>query len=146
MKLVQVSLINHQIRRWSLDIRHLEGVPASTISVSSLNPSSPSLSIVRFIWTAFYSIKTYSDLLHQIVNQLALDALSKELNAHADLCEQLISFIPQLSVTTSFTMHMQAALLAQLTQSTNQLTRSTLVCSHISSSLTSFPLIHSLSE
>lgn len=61
------------------------------------------------------------------MNHSAFDLLTHELNRYADLRERLVSFTSQLGITTSNTIQIQATTLAQLTQSTNQLTRTTLV-------------------
>lgn len=61
------------------------------------------------------------------MNQSAFDQLTHELNRYANLCEYLVTFMNQISITTSNTIQIQATTLAQLTQSTNQLTRTTLV-------------------
>ena len=85
------------------------GIPAAMISVSPLGnrPLSSSSSI-------------------DTINQSALDQFNKELNSQANIREYLISFIPNLLITTFNSIKLQSSALAQLTQATNQLTRTTL--------------------
>ncbi len=52
---------------------------------------------------------------------------NKEINSVANIREYLMSFIPNLAITTVNTIKLQASTLAELTQATNQLTRTTLV-------------------
>ena len=52
---------------------------------------------------------------------------NQELNSQANLREYLITFTTNLSITTANSIKLQASALAQLTQTTNQLTRNTLV-------------------
>jgi hypothetical protein len=52
---------------------------------------------------------------------------NKEINSHANLREYLISFTTNLAITTVNSIKLQASTLAELTQTTNQLTRTTLV-------------------
>ncbi len=52
---------------------------------------------------------------------------NKEINTHANLREYLMRFTTNLAVTTVNSIKLQASTLAELTQATNQLTRTTLV-------------------
>ncbi len=52
---------------------------------------------------------------------------NQELNSHANAREYLIGFTKNLAITTSNSIELQASSLSQLTQATNQLTRTTLV-------------------
>ena len=61
------------------------------------------------------------------LNQSALDEYNAELNSHANVREYLMRFTTNLAITTSNSIKLQSSSLAQLTQSTNQLTRTTLV-------------------
>ena len=83
------------------------GIPAASISVSSLG--SPPVS------------STTGPL-----NQSALEEFTKVLNSQSKVREYLISFTPNLLITTSNSIKLQSSSLAQLTQATNQLTRTTL--------------------
>ncbi len=61
------------------------------------------------------------------MNISALDEYNKELNIHANLREHLMSFTIDHAITTINSIKLQASTLAQFTQDTNQLTRTTLV-------------------
>jgi hypothetical protein len=52
---------------------------------------------------------------------------NKEINSYANIREDLIKFISDLAITTVSSIKLQASTLAELTQATNQLTRTTLV-------------------
>jgi len=80
------------------------GVPAASISISSLGSRS------------FPSISTP-------LNKSALIEFNKQLNIQAQIRDYLIPFITNLTITTSNSIILQASSLAQLTQATNQLTR-----------------------
>ena len=62
------------------------------------------------------------------MNATALDEYRQQLNAQATLRDYLITFIETVNITNINSIKLQAAALLQLTQSTNQLTRSALVC------------------
>lgn len=83
------------------------GVPAASISISSLG-SQPLSSIRQF-------------------NQSAFIEFNKDLNLQANTREYLMSFTTDLAMTTSNGIILQSSSLAQLTKSTNQLTRKSLV-------------------
>ncbi|UJR16871.1 hypothetical protein I4U23_003769 [Adineta vaga] len=82
------------------------------------------------ISTASISISSLTSQILQPVfssnNQSALNEFQKELNLHANVREYLISFTTKLAITTPNSIQLQASALAQLTQATNQLTRTTL--------------------
>jgi hypothetical protein len=61
------------------------------------------------------------------LNQSALIQFNKELNSQANVRDYLMTFTTNLAITTSNSIKLQASSLAQLTQATNQLTRTTLV-------------------
>jgi hypothetical protein len=52
---------------------------------------------------------------------------NKQLNIYANVRDYLMQFTTNLAITTSNSIKLQASSLAQLTQSTNQLTRTTAV-------------------
>ena len=61
------------------------------------------------------------------MNASALAAFNQELNNYANVRDFLMTFTDTLAITTVNSIKMQASSLSQLTQSTNQLTRSALV-------------------
>ena len=61
------------------------------------------------------------------MNESALIEYNKELNVYANVRDYLIPFTTNLVVATSNTIILQAFSLSQLTQSTNQLTRTAAV-------------------
>ena len=84
------------------------GVPAASISVSSLgSEGSPSTSVP--------------------LNTSALVEYNKQLNSQAGIRDFLVPFTANLMITTSNSIILQASALVQLTQATNQLTRTTTV-------------------
>ena len=60
-------------------------------------------------------------------NQTILDEYNKELNIYANIREYLINFTTNLTIAGSNSIILQSSSLVQLTESTNQLTRLTLV-------------------
>jgi hypothetical protein len=52
---------------------------------------------------------------------------NKQLNIYANVRDYLMQFTTNLAITTSNSIKLQASSLSQLTQSTNQLTRTTAV-------------------
>ena len=60
-------------------------------------------------------------------NASALSAFNQQLNSYAGVRDFLMTFTTGLVVTTANSIKMQACSLSQLTQATNQLTRSSLV-------------------
>jgi len=66
------------------------------------------------------------------LNTSALIQFNKELNIQANIRDYLISFITNLIITTPNSIKLQASSLAQLTQATNQLTRTTSVKTKLS--------------
>ena len=85
------------------------GVPPASVSISALNAqSSPNVS--------------------SLFNRSAFEEFQKELNRQANLREYLIEHLMNLPVTKSWnTIQLQSKSLVELTQSTNQLSRSLLV-------------------
>jgi len=61
------------------------------------------------------------------LNESAMIEYNQEINSHANIREYLMSFIPNLAITTVNTIKLQSSTLVQLTQATNQLTRTALV-------------------
>ena len=61
------------------------------------------------------------------VNISAAIEFKKELNSQANIRDYLITFTADLAITTANSIKLQASSLAQLTQTTNQLTRTFLV-------------------
>ncbi len=61
------------------------------------------------------------------MNASALIEFNKELNSQANIREYLMTFTTNLPITTSNSIKLQASSLAQLTQATNQLTRTAIV-------------------
>jgi hypothetical protein len=61
------------------------------------------------------------------LNQSILIEYNKQVNIYAHLREYLIKFTNNLIIAGTNTIKLQASALVQLTQSTNQLTRATLV-------------------
>ncbi|UJR06735.1 hypothetical protein I4U23_011024 [Adineta vaga] len=60
------------------------------------------------------------------LNVSALNEYKDEINSYAQVREYLIEFIPNLPITTSKSIQLQASAIVQLTKATNQLTRNTL--------------------
>ena len=71
-------------------------------------------------------------------NASALTALIRQTNTYASVRDYLVTFTSDLAVTTANSVKMQASSLSQLTQATNQLTRST--------SVNLLDLLHSISR
>jgi hypothetical protein len=61
------------------------------------------------------------------LNKSALDEYNKGLNVQANVLQYLMPFTTNLPITIPNSIKLQASSLAQLTQATNQLTRTTLV-------------------
>ncbi|CAF1004007.1 unnamed protein product [Adineta steineri] len=98
----------NQMNSENLDQAISSGIPAATISVSSLGSSS----------------------LQQIsipLNESALINYNIELNSLTNVRDYLVTFITNLLITTSNSIILQSSSLVQLTQATNQLTRNTLL-------------------
>jgi hypothetical protein len=85
----------------------LDGIPASSISISSLgSQTSPKV---------------------DFLNKSALTEYNAQLNSHANIRDYLMTFTTNLLISTSNSIRLQASSLVQLTQTTNQLTRSSAV-------------------
>lgn len=100
------SLLLHYCKKYFYV--HVDGVPAASISISALGSEKSSLTLVP-------------------LNNTALTEFNEELNIQAQIRDYLIPFTANLMVTTSNSIILQATSLAQLTQATNQLTRTTAV-------------------
>ncbi len=61
------------------------------------------------------------------MNESALIELKEEMNFQSNLREYLIQFTNNLSITSPNSIKLQSLILVQLTNATNQLTRTTLV-------------------
>ena len=61
------------------------------------------------------------------MNESALATFNQQLNSYANVRDFLMTFTNTLAITTVNSVKMQASSLSQLTQSTNQLTRSALI-------------------
>ncbi|UJR08983.1 hypothetical protein I4U23_013233 [Adineta vaga] len=87
----------------------INGIPISTISISSLNS------------------KTQQTSLSGVLNTtIALIEYNKQLNKYANARDLLIRYMTNLSITTIESIKLQSSSLAQFTKATNQLTRNSL--------------------
>ncbi|UJR08943.1 hypothetical protein I4U23_013195 [Adineta vaga] len=87
----------------------INGIPISTISISSLNS------------------KTQQTSLSGVLNTtVALIEYNKQLNKYANARDLLIRYMTNLSITTIESIKLQSSSLAQFTKATNQLTRNSL--------------------
>ena len=96
----------NQINQQNIDKAVSNGIPLSTISISSLT--------------------TQNQPTNSSFNQSALIEFEKELNSQSETREYLISFTRNLQITTSNSIKLQSSSLVQLTKSTNELTRTTI--------------------
>ena len=101
-----VSQEFNKMNEKSVDEAAAKGIPCASISISSLGSQRISQQ------TEF--------------NQSALIEFKKELNSHANVREYLLTFTNELAITTSNSIKLQSATLAQLTKATNQLSRASL--------------------
>jgi hypothetical protein len=76
--------------------------------------------IVDFLIRLFLQVSTP-------LNDSALIEFNAQLNSYANIRDYLMQFTTNLAIMTSDSIKLQASTLAQLTQSTNQLTRSSVV-------------------
>lgn len=90
----------------NIDNTVLGGIPAASISISALG--SGSLQQV---------------ILFNQSNESAMSEYEKDLNSQANARDYLMTYVTNLPITTSNSIKLQSSSLAQLTQSTNQLTR-----------------------
>ncbi|CAF0758584.1 unnamed protein product [Adineta steineri] len=97
----------NQMNSENIDQAISSGIPAATILVSSLGSQSLQGNSTSF-------------------NESALTEYNKILNAQANLRDYLMTFTSDLLITTSNSIKLQSTALAQITQSTNQLTRAAL--------------------
>ena len=93
----------------NLDNTVSSGVPAASISISSLNSQS------------------YAQSISVPLNTSALIEFNKQLNIQANVRDYLMPFTTNLVIADSNSIILQASSIAQLTQSTNDLTRTTSV-------------------
>ncbi|CAF3807836.1 unnamed protein product [Rotaria sp. Silwood1] len=105
--ITSLSQYFNQMNTESVDDAVSNGIPATSISISPLGSA---------------SFQTTSIPL----NESALIEYKKELNSQANVRDYLVGFITNLLITTSNSIKLQSSSLAQLTQATNQLTRTTL--------------------
>ena len=69
-------------------------------------------------------------LIFQIVTQVnssVLDEVQQVVNTHAYVRDAVIAYVTDLPISTPHSIKLQASILAQLTEATNQLTRNALV-------------------
>jgi hypothetical protein len=76
--------------------------------------------IVDFLIRLFLQVSTP-------LSDSALIEFNAQLNSYANIRDYLMQFTTNLAIMTSDSIKLQASTLAQLTQSTNQLTRSSVV-------------------
>ena len=107
--LTSISQQFNQMNKENVDKAVSNGIPISTISISSLT-----------------SQNQPTPTINSSFNQSALNEFTNELNSQANLREYFISFTQNLLITTSNSIKLQSASLVQLTKSTNQLTRNTI--------------------
>jgi hypothetical protein len=88
------------------------GIPAASISISALGSQSSQGAISMSL------------------NASAVDEYNEDLNTYANARDFLITFTSNLAITTSNSIKLQSSVLAQMTASTNQLTRAALVRSN----------------
>ncbi|CAF0882123.1 unnamed protein product [Adineta steineri] len=105
--LTAISQQFNQLNSENIDQAISSGIPAATILVSSLGSSSLQGNSTSF-------------------NESALIEYNKILNTQANLRDYLMTFTTDLLITTSNSIKLQSSSLAQITQSTNQLTRAAL--------------------
>ncbi|CAF4254278.1 unnamed protein product [Rotaria sp. Silwood2] len=103
--ITSVSQQFNKMNNESLDNAASNGIPLASISIASLG-------------------STNSQEISIPLNASALTEYNKELNSQANVRDYLIKFTNKLAITTSNSIKLQSSSLAQLTQATNQLTRS----------------------
>ncbi|CAF4344823.1 unnamed protein product, partial [Adineta steineri] len=106
--IISLSQVFNQMNNDNLDKAISSGIPAATISVSSLGSQSLQQSSIP-------------------LNESALIDFNIELNSLANVRDYLVAFITNLLITRSNSIILQSSSLVQLTQATNQLTRNTLM-------------------
>ncbi|CAF3130688.1 unnamed protein product [Rotaria sp. Silwood2] len=100
----QFNIMNNQAIKTAL----ANGISSTTIAISPLGSKTQQPSSVS-------------------LNASALVEYNKQLNTYANVRDSLITYITNLMITTADSIKLQASSLAQLTQATNQLTRTTLM-------------------
>ncbi|CAF2697542.1 unnamed protein product [Rotaria sp. Silwood2] len=103
--ITSVSQQFNKMNNESLDNAASNGIPLASISIASLG-------------------STNSQEISIPLNASALTEYNKELNSQANVRDYLIKFTNKLAITTSNSIKLQSSSLAQLTQATNQLKRS----------------------
>ncbi|UJR16137.1 hypothetical protein I4U23_003048 [Adineta vaga] len=102
--LISLSQQFNKINAQLLDSAITNGIPPSSVSVSSFGTQ---------------TLPNISDTL----NTTALTEYNKQVNLQANVRDYLMTFLPNLAITTSNSIELQASALVQLTEATNQLTR-----------------------
>ncbi|CAF1302442.1 unnamed protein product [Adineta ricciae] len=105
--LSSVSQQFNKINNESVNKAVLSGIPAASISVSPLGSEPSTTNSVP-------------------LNQTALDEFNKQTNSYASTREYLMQYTTNLDASTANNIKLQASSLVQLTQATNQLTRTTI--------------------
>ncbi|CAF4160578.1 unnamed protein product, partial [Adineta steineri] len=106
--IISVSQQFNKMNIENIDNAVLNGIPATSISISFLESQS-------------------SQAISTPLNDSALIEYKKELNSLANVRDQLIKYLVDLQVSDSNSIKLQSLSFAQLTQSTNQLTRTVLM-------------------
>ncbi|CAF4145951.1 unnamed protein product, partial [Adineta steineri] len=106
--IISVSQQFNKMNIENIDNAVLNGIPATSISISFLESQS-------------------SQGISTPLNDSALIEYKKELNSLANVRDQLIKYLVDLQVSDSNSIKLQSLSFAQLTQSTNQLTRTVLM-------------------
>ncbi|CAF1074084.1 unnamed protein product [Adineta steineri] len=105
--MILLSQYLNNINRKNLEKAFLNDIPITSISISSLGSQ---------------ILQNTSN----VSNNSFLSEYNKELNIYANIREYLINFTQNLPITISNSIKLQATVLAQITNETNQLTRTTL--------------------
>ena len=104
--LTSFSLRLNKINEQNINRAVSNGIPISTISISSLT--------------------TQNQPTNSSLNESALVEFENELNSQSETREYLISFTRNLQITTVKSIELQSSSLVQLTKSANELTRTTI--------------------
>lgn len=97
----------------------LDGIPASSISISSLDSDTSASTSVP-------------------INESALNEFNQQINTQANLRDYFMSFTQHLVIADVNSIQLQASSIAQLTGASNQITRNSAVRNHPSSMVISF--------
>ncbi|CAF4198666.1 unnamed protein product, partial [Adineta steineri] len=106
--IISLSQQLNKMNNENIDTTILNGIPATSISVSTLGSQTSQVSSIP-------------------LNESALIEYNTQLNSHANTREYLMTFIAKLAITTPNSVKLQATALAQITETTNELTRTTLM-------------------